>query len=504
MIQRARDFYREHAHDFIAQYWLVLLACAIALALGFKYINPAPPASIEISTGADEGAFTLYAERYKKVLAKDGVTLVLRPSTGAAQNLERLLDGNSSISAGFIQGGLVSDGNGPGIADQLVSLGSMYYEPLWVFVRVVDRVSVATAAAGSAGGADATGAAGAAGTMHSAARARSAGTARMARKTGKTLAPANAGTAIVTIPSKLSELKGHRIAIGAPGGGTRTLALRLLTPSGVSDTNATLLPLSGTNAAAALLEGRADAAMFLTTLDTPHIQQLLATPGIALMNLDQADALIRNFPFLHRLTMPHGSFDLERNIPAEDVQLLAPTVKLAARADLHPALVTLLLKAAAEVHGNASLLQKEREFPLGSDTEIPLSPDAARYYKSGPPFLQKYLPFWAATWVDRMFFILLPILALLIPVTRIAPAVYSWRIRAKVYHWYGELKFLEGQLRNNPAEAKLPGYLERLDWIEDQVNRIRLPLAFSNHVYFLREHIELVRNAIVRAVPKPA
>ena len=464
MIQRARDFYREHAHDFIAQYLLVLLACAIALALGFKYINPAPPASIEISTGADEGAFTLYAERYKKVLAKDGVTLVLRPSTGAAQNLERLLDDNSSISAGFIQGGLVSDGNGPGIAGKLVSLGSMYYEPLWVFVRV-----------------------GRAGAAHGA---------------GKTLAPANPATAI--IPTKLTELKGRRIAIGAPGGGTRTLSLRLLAPAGVSETNSTLLPLSGANAAAALLEGRADAALFLTTLDTPHIQQLLATPGIALMSLDQADALIRNFPFLHRLTLPHGSFDLERNIPSGDVQLLAPTVVLAARNDLHPALVSLLLKAATEVHGGASLLQNEHEFPADRDTELPLSTDAARYYKSGPPFLQKYLPFWAATWVDRMFFILLPILAILLPVTRIAPAVYSWRIRAKVYHWYGELKFLEGQLRDNPAEAKLPGYLERLDWIEDQVNRIRLPLAFSNHVYFLREHIELVRNAIVRAVPKPA
>ena len=488
MIQRARDFYREHARDFIAQYWMALLACAIALALGFKYVNPAPPNTIHISTGADEGAFTLYAERYKKVLARDGVTLVLRPSSGAAQNLVRLLDDSAGVHAGFLQGGMVSDGNGPEIADKLVSLGSMYYEPLWVFVRVAPLADSAGAGAGA--------------TARPAAKigkvtARPAARPGTARIAGGAAAPAAALT-------KLTDLKGLRIAAGVTGGGTSTLALRLLTPSGISDSNSTLLPLSGATAAAALLEGRADAAMFLTTLDTPHIQQLLATPGIALMNLDQADAMIRNFPFLHRLTLPHGSFDLERNIPAEDVALLAPTVKIAVRADLHPALITLMLKAAAEVHGNASLLQKEREFPLGSDTEIPLSPDAARYYKSGPPFLQKYLPFWAATWVDRMFFILLPIFAILIPVTRIAPAMYSWRIRAKVYHWYGELKFLEGQLRNNPAEAKLPGYLERLDWIEDQVNRIRLPLAFSNHVYFLREHIELVRNAIVRAAPKSA
>ena len=461
VMQRAHDFYREYAHDFIAQYWLVLLACVVAVVLGFRYVNPAPPNTVEISTGADEGAFTLYAERYKKVLARDGVSLVLRPSSGAQQNLTRLLDNTSGVHAGFIQGGLVSDGDAPEVADKLMSLGSMYYEPLWIFVHLPEPTAPRAAA----------------------------------RRVAAPPAPA--------APTRLTELKGRRIAVGVPGGGTRALALRLLTPSGVSDTNSKLLSLSGPQAAAALLEGQVDAAVFLTTLDTPHIQQLLATPGIALMNLDQADALIRNFPFLHRLTLPHGSFDMERNIPVEDVQLLAPTVKLVARADLHPALVTLMLKAATEVHGNASLLQKEHEFPLGSDTEIPLSTDAQRYYKSGPPFLQKYLPFWAATWVDRMFVILLPILAILIPITKFAPMIYSWRIRSKVYHWYGELKYLEGQLRDQPAEERLPDYLERLDWIEDKVNRIRLPLAFSNHVYFLREHIELVRHAIVRVSGKP-
>jgi TRAP-type uncharacterized transport system substrate-binding protein len=456
MIQRARDFYQEHARDFIAQYWLVLFATVIAIGFGFKFVNPAPPATIEISTGSDEGAFNVVAERYREVLARDGVKLVLRRSTGSPQNLTRLLDDNSGISAGFLQGGLVSDGTAPEIAHRLLSLGGLYYEPLWIFVRATPATTPAS------------------------------------HKPGKSEVPRPA-------PSRLAQLKGLRIAAGAPGGGTRTLALRLLTPSGVTETNSALLPLAGQDAATGLLEGSVDAAVFLTTLDTAYIQQLLATPGIALMNLDQSAALVRNFPFLHPLTLPHGSFDLERNLPSEDVRLLAPTVKLVVRADLHPAHVTLLLKAASEIHGNANLLQKEHEFPLGSDTEVPLSPDAQRFYKSGPPFLQKYLPFWIATWVDRMFVILLPMLAVLIPITKFAPMVYSWRIRAKVYHWYGELKYLEGQLRDKPSEKKLPDYLARLDWIEDQVNRIRLPLAFSNHVYFLREHIELVRNAILRA-----
>ena len=479
MIQQARAFYREHARDFIAQYWLVLLVVSVAIAFGFRYVNPAPPDVIDISAGPEEGAFQLYAGRYAEVLRRDGVTLHIHPSTGAKQNLALLADAASGMDVGFLQGGLASDGDAPQTGDDVVSLGSMYYEPLWIFVRT--NTSAATKA----------------GTATKKSRPATAPQAGLAKAAPQALSGQSLRAA-----ARLGDLKGLRLAIGAPGGGTRTLALRLLTPSGVSETNSTLLPLSGRAAADALLEGTADVAMFLTTLDTPHIQQLLATPGIALMNLDQADALTRNFPFLHKLTLPHGSFDLERNIPAEDITLLAPTVKLAARAELHPALVTLLLKAATEVHGHASLLQREREFPAASDTDLPLSPEAVRFYKSGPPFLQKYLPFWIATWIDRTFFILLPILAILIPVTKFAPMVYSWRIRSKVYHWYGELKYLEGQLREAPAEAKLPGYLERLDWIEDQVNRIRLPLAFSNHVYFLREHIELVRNAIMRASKK--
>ena len=485
MIQQARAFYREYAHDFIAHYWLVLLAFTLAAALGFHYVNPAPPDAIDISTGADEGAFTVYAERYRAVLERDGVTLRTHASTGAKQNLERLLDDASGIDTGFVQGGLASDGLTPEAAENLMSLGSMYYEPLWVFVR--------TESFGRTGAA-------------SSAKPAMAAAKQPAAKPGTAAPPPPPPPGAKTLPApvnRLSQLKGQRVAIGAPGGGTRALALRLLNASGVNAGNTTLLPLSGRAAADALLDGSADAALFLTTLDSPHIGQLLVTPGLALMNLDQADALVRNFPFLHKLRLPHGSFDMERNIPAEDIHLVATTVLLAARQDLHPGLIALLLKAATEVHGGASLLQQEREFPADRDTELPLSPDAARFYKSGPPFLQKYLPFWAATWIDRMIFILLPIIAVLIPVTKIAPMVYSWRIRSKVYHWYGELKFLEGRLREEPAEVKLPGYLERLDWIEDQVNRIRLPLSFSNHVYFLREHIELVRNAIVRASNKP-
>ena len=438
MIQQVRTFYREHARDIIAQYWLPIVAVIAAVLIGFRWIDPAPPKQIEIGIGFEDNAFAGYAEQYKAILARDKVTVNFMRSSGSPQNLAQMMDDNSTVNVGFIQGGL------PNLMDatNLSSLGSVYHEPFWVFVR------------------------------------------------------AEAGAPKLT---RFSQLKGKRIAIGRLGGGARKLATRVLSASGVTLENSELLELSGDEAADAVLKGTADAAVFVTTLEATHVRKLFAAPNVALVSLEQAEAYVKTFPFLHHVVLPRGGVDLEKNLPPDDVHLVAPTVMLAVRGDIHPAMITLLLKAATEIHSTTGLMQKKGEFPSDKDTELPLNPDAQRFYKSGPPFLQKYLPFWVATFVDRMFFILLPLLAVLIPIVKLAPVIYSWRIRSKVYHWYGELKFLEGQIRDQPGEDKLPGYLERLDWIEDQVNRIRLPLAFSNHVYFLREHIDLVRNSIMRA-----
>ena len=461
MIQRARAFYAEYVRDFFAEYWLSIFAIVGALALLVLFVDPAPPDHIEIATGADEDAYRAYAERYKTVLARDHITLNLVPTSGAPENLKRLNSADTGIDVAFLQDGLTSPEDSP----HLFSLGSLYYDPLWIFYRI--------------------------GAQPGPPAAPNAKPAAAARAVAKPAGPA-------VVFNRLSQLEGLHIAMGAGAGGTRQLATRLLNASGVSEDNARFAPLGGREAADALLAGKVDVAMFLTTLDAPWVQQLLVTPGIGLMSIDQSDAMMRNFPFLHALTLPHGAIDMGRNIPPRDTYLVAPTVTLVVRDDLHPALAGLLVKAAIAVHSKPSLLNRENEFPGDRDADLPLHPEAARYFKSGPPLLQKYMPFWLATLADRMGVVLLPILAVLIPLVKLAPAVYGWRIRARVYHWYGELKFLEVQLRDAPETASLPRVLERLDWIEVQVNRIHLPLSFSNHLYFLREHIELVRNAIHR------
>ncbi|HNM80343.1 MAG TPA: C4-dicarboxylate ABC transporter substrate-binding protein, partial [Rhodocyclaceae bacterium] len=218
--------------------------------------------------------------------------------------------------------------------------------------------------------------------------------------------------------------------------------------------------------------------------------------GIRLMSFAQSGAYQRRFPFLTKLTFPQGVADLVRDFPPNDIKVLAPTANLIVRDDLHPALQSLLLQAASEVHGKSGFFQDAGEFPAYKDQMLPLSPEAARYYKSGPPFLQRYLPFWLAVLADRLIVMLVPIVALLIPLIKIAPALYSWRIRSKIFRCYGELKFLEDDLKEHFDAERLGEYRSRLDALDDEASRLRVPLAFTDLVYTLRGHVNLVRKTL--------
>jgi len=228
------------------------------------------------------------------------------------------------------------------------------------------------------------------------------------------------------------------------------------------------------------------------------VQVLLRSPGVRVMSFAQADAYTRRFPFLTRVTLPRGVVDFVRDLPPQDTTLLAATANLVIRDGTHPALVSLLLQAAGEVHGKSGFFQRTGEFPAYLDASFELSPDAARHYKSGPPFLQRYLPFWAAVLVDRLVVLLLPLVALLLPLMRIAPSLYTWRVRSKVFRLYGELKYLEDEVRQHYAPERHAEFFERLDRIEEEASNRHVPLAFTDLVYTLREHINLVRQQLLR------
>ena len=318
----------------------------------------------------------------------------MRESGGSFANLKALADPASGVHAGFVQGGLASSRDAPG----LLSVGRIAYEPLWVFYS---------------------------------------GGARLER---------------------LTDLKGKRILVGPAGGGTSGLALRLLAANGITAETATLINRELPDYVDMLAKGEADAGFLVLAPEARTIQRLLRTPNVRLMSFANADAYTQRFPFLSRLVLRQGVVDFAANIPPADTTLIATTAAVLVRADAHPALVNLLAQALHEAHGQpmadaggeVQLFQRAGEFPMANDPEFALSEDARRVYRSGPPVLQRYMPFWVATMLDRLMLSFVVLLPILIPLLRFAPQIYNWRIRRRIMYWYGELKRLEAA-----AEARI-------------------------------------------------
>jgi hypothetical protein len=292
----------------------------------------------------------------------------------------------------------------------------------------------------------------------------------------------------------LSEMSGKRLAIGPLGSGTHVLALTLLKANGIEPGGSTqLLELGGDAASQAVIDGTVDAAFLMGDSATPAVmKKLLWTPGVRLLDFSQATAFSRKFSYLEKLDLPMGVFDFGKNMPPQDVHLIGPTAELVARSDLHPALSDLLIEAAREVHGRATVLQRAGEFPAPLDHEFRISSDARRYYNSGKSFLYRYLPFWLASLADRLLVVVVPIVILLIPGLKLVPALYSWRIKSRIYRWYGTLISLERSIMANPSPGERAKLLERLDDVEGEVNKMKMPLAYAEQFYVLRDHIKFV------------
>jgi hypothetical protein len=208
---------------------------------------------------------------------------------------------------------------------------------------------------------------------------------------------------------------------------------------------------------------------------------------------------VRRVRYLSKLDLPPGSFDLGDNLPPASISMLAPTVELVAHTDLHPALSDLLLSAAREVNGRATLLQAAGEFPSPSHHEFPISDDATRYYKSGKSFAYRFLPFWLASLLDRALAVLVPIIVLLVPGMQVVPSLYGWRINSRIYRRYGELMALERAVLGPLSQEERAALIGRLDEIEKSVISVKMPGAYANQIFVLREHIQFVREHLSKA-----
>jgi TRAP transporter TAXI family solute receptor len=420
-------------------FWVTFLGAVALVAGAFwvasHFIAPAPPSRIVMTVGQEGGAYEGLAKELQTALAQSGIKLELRTTQGAQEDLRLLNDAASGVTLAVIQGGVATDADG----ENLMSLASLYREPVWVFYRQGLKVD------------------------------------------------------------RLSALKGHALSIGPQGSGVRGLSEHLLKANGVDAANTKLADWPSEQAAQKLIDKQVDAIMVVGAPESKLITRLMHQPGLRLLDFAQAEAYSRQFPFLARIVLPMGSFDLARNIPDHDVTLIAPTANLVVRDDIHPALIDLLMDAATDISGDTSMLHHEGEFPSPKGVDIPLSIDSERYMKNGPSFLHKHLPFWISVWADRLVVLLIPLVAVLLPVVRLGPVVYAWRIKSRIYRWYGRLKNLEYELDLAGSQLNKADALVRLDDIERGVSAIRTPLAFSENLYNLRAHIELVRQRLVKA-----
>lgn len=413
-----------------SMFGVVVLTIALSI-LAFMFFNSAPPTTLTMLGGEDGSSFRKIAEKYKKLLGKQGINVIIIPSEGSIDNLKKLADPKVHVDVGFVQAGNIGTTN----IEKLISLGSISYQPLMIFYR------------------------------------------------GET-------------KTLLSDFKGMRLDIGEEGSGTRSLALSLLQENDIKQGDATqFVHTKPQDAVKILLDGQVDALFLMgDSASSDVMRKLMHTPDIHLFSFVQADAYTRRIKYLSKLTLPQGSLDFGKNIPAEDAYLVAPTVEMIARNTLHPVLSDLLLEAAKEIHGGSGLFRKRGEFPALMEHEIPISQQARNYFESGQGFLYDTFPFWLASLLNRIAAVFVPIILLLIPGLRLAPMVYRWRMQSRLYPWYGALMELEREAFAKPLDTqRRHEFLHRLLHIEHAVNKIKTPAAFGDLFYNLRGHIAFVR-----------
>jgi TRAP-type uncharacterized transport system substrate-binding protein len=421
--------------------WVGALATAVVAASYVLFVEPPPPRRLVIAGGAEGGAYARFAGLYADDLRKHGLEVEVRETAGSVENLQRLRDESSGVDVALVQSGLVDGEDREG---RLVALGSLYREPLWVFHRRDLRVD------------------------------------------------------------RLGDLKGLRIGVGADGSGTQPVALRMLAADGLADGGASpgdgparFVRDDAADAADALRKGELDAACFVAAFEADYIRELLLDDRLTAMSFDRQEAYRRRFRFLAPITLPMGVVDLARNLPGRDVALLAPTAMLVVRDDFHPALVPLLLAAAARIHGAGGVLAEPGEFPSGSYCDLPVSEDARRFYRDGQPMLQRLLPFWLASLADRAKLMLIPLVMLLMPLVRAAPPLIRWRTRRKIYRWYAVLREIDQKLESGMAGVDLDREVARLRAIEHKVVWVEVPLSYMEEFYQLRMHLTMMQQRLL-------
>ena len=413
--------------------WPAAALVTVVVLAGTWLAQGSIPRHIVLASGLDDGLYHQYAQRYREILARDGVTVEERQTGGAEDNEQLLHNPKSGVDVAFMHGGIVRAQE----RGHLNMLMTIYYEPLWIFYG---------------------------------------------------------GRATLT---QLDELRGKQVAVGSAGSGVRSFVEPLLAANDITSSNTRLSPLVNLEALHALQRGEVDAALFIGQVQFPAVWEALHDPSLKLMSLEQADAYPRRFPYITKLTLPGGTVDFAGHIPPREVVLIGTKAMLVARDDLSPPIIDVLMDAAREVHSQQGYFAGLGEFPNTEPVDLPVSADASSHLRFGPTLLHRYLPFFVATYLERLIVLLVPLLVVVVPITNFLPRFLGWRVRSRIYRLYGELKLLEREVGARTGTVPVEQWIDRIDRIEHAAARMGTPASHASEAYTLREHVALVRRAVL-------
>ena len=423
-------FLKSHFVGSLAVYAVAAAVLAGALWLAWQYVEPAPPSTVTIAAGGRTGAYFKYAAQYEAFFAREGITLNILETKGSMDNLARLSDPESGVDAAFMQGGIATPEEHP----DLRSLGSLYYEPLWIFHRRGIRAK------------------------------------------------------------SLNALKGLKVGIGSEGSGTNFVIRELLAENGINAKNAALVEEDTDKSVPALLNGKLDVLFVVAGIGSRAVEALGSSDKADLLSLKRAEAYARSHHYLTRLVLPEGAMNLADNLPRRDVNLLAPRANLVVRDGLHPALEYLFLLAAREVHRKGDVFSLPGSFPNDEGLLFPLTGEAENFYRKGPPLLMRYLPYTLAVNLERLKVLLIPLLTLLFPLFKITPPALRWQIRRRVLKWYKRLKKLDLRAYEATTRGEGEAVLSELEKMDKLVLETSVPLSYADAIYSLRLHINYIRT----------
>ena len=435
--------------DLVVSIGPVAFIVAGLLIAAYGWLDPQPPRRVTLATGPAGSAYAEFGRRYARALAADGITVDLKATDGSLDNLALLRDSGADVA--FVRGGAAD-----AVADQkagLTSLGSLFYEPLWVFYRA-DAARKVDAKAGALG--------------------------------------------------SIAQLRGLHVNVDKPGSGVPDLMDKLLRANGLDAEALRLSHLEPAPAAEALRAGRVDVVVLASAPQSPLVQQLLRAPGVRLMDIGQGDAYARRFAFLSPVVLPRGVVDLAADLPPHDIALLATTTSLLSREQTHPALRQLFAQAAQALHGEAGWFNRARDFPNTKTSELPVNPEGDRAINGTPPFWQRLLPFWASNLVERMWLVLGGLLVLMLPLGRIVPPLYQFRVRSRVFRWYARLRDIEARVEAGSGAGEHEALLDELDELDRVAHKVAVPLSYVGELYALRGNIDAVRRRLLAGRPERA